>query len=136
MALAILADANIQGQVFRIVQELETGEWAEFWASLGVGFTTFERIGIPTELPDRDLWHLCQRHGYLLITANRNGDGPDSLDVVIRSEGKSDSLPVFTISSVNRLTTSREYAGAVIVTLLEYLLAIDNVRGSGRLYLP
>ena len=136
MALAILADANIQGQVFRIVQEMENGEWSELWASLDIGFTTFARIGIPTELPDQDLWHLCQRDGYLLITANRNGHGPNSLDAVIRSDGQPESLPVFTIGSVDRLMKSRDYAEAVMLKLLDHLQLLDNLRGGGRIYLP
>lgn len=136
MATAILADANIQGQVARLVTELETGEWAQLWAALGVRFTTFRVLGIPTNTPDRDLWRLCQQRTIILITANRNDDGPDSLAATIRDEGTPDSLPVITIGNIDRLMASREYAERAMVKLLDYLLDLDAYRGTGRLYLP
>jgi hypothetical protein len=46
------------------------------------------------------------------------------------------SLPVFTIADLERFATSREYEERVLVTLYDYLLRIDEVRGTGRLFLP
>lgn len=43
---------------------------------------------------------------------------------------------VFTISDINRLRSEHEYAQAVVAKLLEYLFDADNIRGTGRLYLP
>ena len=136
MATAILADANIQGQVARLVTELETGDWSPIWAELGVRFTTFKTLGLPPNTPDCDLWRFCQQRAIVLVTANRNDDGPDSLVATIRTEVAPDSLPVLTIGNINRLMASREYAERVILKLLDYLLDLDAYRGAGRLYLP
>ncbi|HWG45363.1 MAG TPA: hypothetical protein VN688_21550 [Gemmataceae bacterium] len=38
--------------------------------------------------------------------------------------------------AVNRINHSRAYAERVVERLLEYLIDIDNYRGTGRLYLP
>ena len=45
-------------------------------------------------------------------------------------------LPVFTIANIPHLRASRDYANRVIDTLLDSLLRIDTLRGTGRLYLP
>ena len=60
----------------------------------------------------------------------------DSLQAAIRQQNTADSLPVFTIGNLGRLETSRVYADEVVESLYEYLLRIDEVRGTGRLFLP
>jgi hypothetical protein len=45
-------------------------------------------------------------------------------------------LPVFTIADLDKFGTSREYAEQVLLSVYDYLLRIDEVRGSGRLFLP
>ena len=72
----------------------------------------------------------------MLITANRNKDGEDSLEATIASQNQPDSLPVLTVSSADQILTSREYAESVVSRLLEFLLDLENLRGTGRLYLP
>ena len=71
-----------------------------------------------------------------MITGNRNQDGPNSLDATIRTENTLTSLPVLTVSDPLALRNSREYAEQVIERLLDYLMGIDRVLGTGRLYLP
>jgi hypothetical protein len=46
------------------------------------------------------------------------------------------SLPVLTIANAQQVLQSRDYAERVAVRLLDYLLNIDNLRSTGRLYLP
>ena len=82
------------------------------------------------------IWRTCQREQLVLITGNRNDDGPDSLEAVIRDENRPDSLPVFTLANANRILRDRGYAEQVAVRLLDDLMRIDEVRGVGRLYLP
>jgi len=41
-----------------------------------------------------DVWLKCQAEEVLLITANRNDDGPDSLEATIRRHGTPQSLSV------------------------------------------
>ncbi len=136
MATAILADANIQGHVVSLVASIQAGVWRELWESLGVRVLTFGELGLEPAAPDRQVWRSCQANGAVLVTANRNADDPDSLEATIREEAAPTSLPVLTISTANRLLTSREYADWVAVKLLEYLLDLDTYRGTGRLFLP
>jgi len=48
-----------------------------------------------------------------LIAGNRNDDGPDSLEAVIRDENQPDSLPVVTIANPDRMLNDRLYAEEV-----------------------
>ncbi len=133
---AILGDFNIEGQVRLLIAALEAEGWSELWAELGLEVMTFARLGIPGTTPDDELWRLCQREQIVLLTANRNHDGPDSLEAVIRNENRAGSLPVFTLGDADRVAESREYAVRTAVQLLDHLLRIDDLRGTGRLYLP
>ncbi len=72
----------------------------------------------------------------ILITDNRNDESPESLNAAIRTFSTPQSLPVFTIADLDRFGTSRAYEERVVVALYEYLPSIDEVRGSGRLFLP
>jgi hypothetical protein len=60
----------------------------------------------------------------------------DSLEATIQTRNRPGSLPVFTIGSVAHLRASREYADRVIDKLLDSLLRIETLRGTGRLFLP
>ena len=55
---------------------------------------------------------------------------------MIRSENQPDSLPVVTIANSNRVLQDRFYAETVAERLLEKLIAIDDFRGAGRIYVP
>jgi hypothetical protein len=133
---AILGDFNFERHVRLLVALLQAEGWGEFWAELKLEVRTFADLGIHGTTPDDELWRLCQREQIVLITANRNHDGPNSLEAVIRSENRPDSLPVFTVGDGKRVIESREYALRVAEQLLDYLLRIDTLRGTGRLYLP
>jgi hypothetical protein len=45
-------------------------------------------------------------------------------------------LPVFTIADMNEFRTNSSYVERVVEALYDYLMRIDDVRGTGRLYLP
>lgn len=132
----IVADANIEGHVERLVGHILTGDWVEFWNHLGLELEVFGNIGLQDRSPDDAVWRTCQRERLVLITANRNGDGPLSLDAVIRSEGGADSLPVMTVGTPRRLLADAVYREQATAKLIDYLLSIDNYRGTGRLYIP
>jgi hypothetical protein len=57
----------------------------------------FPALGLAFNALDALIWATCQREGLVLITGNRNDDGPDSLEATIRNENQPDSLPVFTM---------------------------------------
>ena len=78
----------------------------------------------------------CQRAQVILLTANRNDEGPDSLAATIQQHNTTHSLPVFTLANDQRVLRDRQYAEAVADRLIEFLFDIDSYRGTGRLYLP
>jgi hypothetical protein len=97
---------------------------------------TFPAVGLSYNSPDTVIWRTCQTEKLVLITGNRNDDGPDSLEAVIRDENQPGSLPVITISKPKRLLQDRVYAERVAERILDYLTRIDEVRGTGRIYAP
>jgi hypothetical protein len=133
---AILSDNNVQGHVAVLYTVFHSEEWHEFWDTLNLPHLTLAGLELDPRTSDADIWQLCQREQYILITGNRNDDGPDSLEATLRTQNRPDCLPVFTIADMRQLLNSRDYAIRVALKLLDYLLDIDKVRGTGRLYLP
>jgi hypothetical protein len=127
---------NIEGHVDRLMDIIQATVWADFWNDLGLGLEVFGSIGMASNTSDTEVWRTCQREQLVLITANRNGNDPDSLEAVIRSEGLPTSLPVLTIGEANNVYQSSQYAERVVARMLEILSEIDRYRGTGRLYLP
>ncbi len=115
---------------------LEGAEWGSIWAELALPILTFPDMGLDREAPDAVIWRLCQARGLILLTGNRNDDGPDSLESTIRNENSLDSLPVLTLADVEAVRRSRAYAERVVEKLVDYLVNVENYRGTGRLYLP
>lgn len=134
--IALVADANIQGQVELLAARMQAEPWREFWEHLQLRCITFADAGLDPADSDAIVWQRCQDLGLLLITDNRNDDGPDSLESTIRKYNAATSLPVFTIGDVRSVSRNAEYANRVIDRLFRYLLELDNIRGTGRLYLP
>jgi hypothetical protein len=132
----ILADWNVGGHALALVRRAQADPWREFADELGLKLFLFRDVGLESTARDVEVWELCQREGFVLVTANRNDDGPDSLEAVIRSRGTPASLPVFTIGNSDRIFQSADYADRVVERMLEFLLDLNAVRGTGRLYLP
>ena len=132
----LVADANIQGQVEYLVQRMQADAWADFWQALGLALYRFEDVGLSASSTDLEIWNVCQAEQLILITDNRNLDSEDSLEATIRRNNTPESLPVFTIADMNEFRTSSSYVERVVEALYDYLLRIDEVRGTGRLYLP
>jgi predicted nuclease of predicted toxin-antitoxin system len=132
----LVADANIQGQVEYLVQRMQADDWANFWQALGLVLHHFEEIGLSASSTDVEVWNVCQAEQLILITDNRNLDSEDSLEATIRRNNTPQSLPVLTIADMNEFRTNRSYVERVVETLYDYVLRIDEVRGSGRLYVP
>jgi hypothetical protein len=132
----ILADNDVQRHVEILIHILENPTWREIWRSTNLSLLSFEDLGLVRNASDAVLWQKCQEQQVILITANRNEDGPDSLQATIRAFNQPDNLPVFTLADPKRIQRNRGYAERVAERLLEYLLEIDEVKGTGRLYLP
>jgi hypothetical protein len=132
----ILADHNVERHVQVMVGLLASPAWSGIWELVGYEVESFDRLGIGDDTVDTELWRLCQEREIVLITANRNAQGPTSLEVAIQTLGTPRSLPVITIGDPDRLLRDREYARRAAAQLLEYLLDIERLRGAGRLYVP
>ncbi len=132
----LLADVNLDGHAEVLDARLGTETWREVRDHLGLAILRFQQAGLPHEAKDDVDWRHCQKHGYYLITANRNSKSDDSLETTIRRENTADSLPVFTLGDANAIYRGTAYLDNVVESLLEYLLDADNIRGTGRLFLP
>jgi hypothetical protein len=136
MVRGILADINIQGQVQLLVRLMRGEPWREFWEDLHLACYTFADLGLARDTPDSVIWRLCQERELLLVTNNRNAEALDSLETTIRQHNLPSSLPVLTVADAEQLRHSREYADRVIEKLLDVLMRVEALRGTGRLYLP
>ncbi len=132
----LLADVNIDGHVAAILRVLNGESLRELWKPVELPLLHFRQLGLSPDVPDDILWNVCQQQGILLITGNRNDDGPDSLEAAIRNYNFRSALPVFTLASPEDVVASRPYAERVASRLLEYIYDLDGVRGTGRLFLP
>jgi hypothetical protein len=132
----ILGDANIQGHLDVLRFIWESAAWQEVWHSLALTINTFTELGLSVDDSDAVIWDYCQQRALALLTANRNEDGPDSLEATIRDRNTPTSLPVFTLADADRVYQSKLYAERVAVKLLEYFQDIDLLRGTGRMYVP
>lgn len=125
-----------EGQIQVLLRLLTSTEWSAIWSDLAVRVESFASLGVPTDISDADLWQLCQTQQIMLITGNRNEEGPTFLEATIQASNMPPRLPVLTISEPQRLLSSRAYAHRVVERLIEYLIDVENLRGTGRLYLP
>src|SRR5690349_18915437 len=94
--ITLLADANINGHVARLGFLMRSPYWRDVWDGLQIRVAAFGDVGLDPADTDAVVWDCCQNQGLILITSNRNEDGPDSLETTIRTRSTATSLPVFT----------------------------------------
>lgn len=136
MAIRLLADNNVVGQVEFLAGAMQAPEWADFWTAYGLSLVYFRDVGLTPISTDREIWQSCQAQRLLLITDNRNHQDSDSLEATIRELGGPDCLPVFTISDIDTFQANQSYAKRVVEKLYEYIVDLEQLLGTGRLYLP
>ena len=133
----ILLDVNVGGKFTRLVQRnFGGGLWLGLWQDLALAVLTLPALDLPDDSSDELVWKTCQAEGLALLTCNRNHDGSDSLEATIRRHNRSHSLPVFTISDPHRFGDDSAYDDRLTRDLVAYLLDIESMRGTGRLYVP
>jgi hypothetical protein len=108
----------------------------DVWEILHLAPLSLADLGLQPDASDRDVWAACQREHVILLTANRNDDGPESLEATLQQHNTPASLPVFTLANEQRVLRDQLYAEAVADRLLDFLFDIDSYRGTGRLDLP
>ena len=132
----ILADANCAGHLALLLRLFHEGWRRDVWEALHLTPVSFADLELQADASDRDVWETCQRAHVVLLTANRNDEGPESLEATIQHHNTTESLPVFTLANDQRVLRDRSYAEAVADRLLEFLFDVDRYRGTGRLYVP
>ena len=60
----------------------------------------------------------------------------DNLDETIQNENQPDGLPVTTLANPQRIMRGHLYAEVAAERRLERLVAIDDFRGAGRVFVP
>jgi predicted nuclease of predicted toxin-antitoxin system len=132
----VLLDEHLDG-FLRYLESLTFNDtWREIAEAIELRFVRLRDVGIASATSDQGIWRFCQANGYYLLTDNRAENTADALGAVILTEGTPSSLPVFTIGDMDRFRLERSYGESLTERLLEYLLDPENVRGTGRLYLP
>ena len=134
--LTILVDENIDGYAAYLSRLVSLSEMSDICSLLGIVFVRFDEVGLAKGTPDDGVWEFCQQERFWLITDNRNQESPDSLESMIRTRNLPTSLPIFTISDIERFRSEKDYAEAVVAKLVEYLFDAEDFLGTGRLFLP
>jgi len=132
----ILADANCEGHLALLLRLFHQRWRQEVWEFLSLVQVSFADLRLLPDASDREVWEVCQREHVVLVTANRNDAGPESLEATLQHQNTPQSLPVFTLANDQRVLRDRQYAGTVADRLIEALFDIDSYRGTGRIYLP
>ena len=96
---------------------------------------SFADLGLPPDASDREVCEVCQHEQVVLVTANRNDAGPESLEATIQHQNTPQCLPVFTLANDQRVLRNRQYADTVADRLIEALFDIDSYHGIGGIYL-
>lgn len=127
-----LIDYNLRGQATLLWGTIAAEGWLEL---LPIRFVGFEEVGLLENSNDRLVWQIAQANQMIILTANRNMKGDDSLEQVIREDNTLTSFPVVTIGNKERLD-EQSYRGRCASRLVEIMFDLDNYLGVGRIYIP
>ncbi len=127
-----LVDYNLDGYAVVFTGILAKYGWLDL---LSIRFITFKEIDLKMDASDRLVWNYAQSNKMLILTANRNMKGDDSLEQIIREENTESSFPVITIGDFKRLD-EYNYREQCVERLIEIVLDIDLYLGCGRLFIP
>lgn len=132
----LLADENVEGHLAQLVALVRAAGLLETLP--GVAFASFADVGLTAGTPDRDVWAFCQRERWVLLTANRNNDGPDSLNAAMAAGWTPDDLPVLTFANAGRFRAGGDYADFVARETADVLfgLTAGEYRDQPRVHLP
>lgn len=125
-----LIDYNLRGQAALLWGTLASEGWLEL---MSIRFIGFEEVGLLENSSDRLVWQIAQAKQMVILTANRNMKGDDSLEQVIREDNTLQLFPVVTIGNKERLD-EQGYREQCASRLVEILLDIDNYMSGSGLY--
>jgi predicted nuclease of predicted toxin-antitoxin system len=129
-----LLDHNL-GNRHRIFlsSSLQQDGWLDL---IDVPILTFAEVGLSINTSDREIWRYVQNQQLILLTANRNNDGADSLEHTIQDENFPTSLPVLTIGDADRIMIDNAYCKKCAERIADIFMNIENYLGVGRVYIP
>ncbi len=130
--MKVLLDHHMKKQGILLWSIMENEGWVKL---IEIPMLTFADVGMSVNAPDREVWRFAQEHQLILLTANRNDEGKDSLEQTIREENTSISLPILTISTLDRMR-ERAYREQCAEKIVDVFLNIENYLGVGRIYIP
>ena len=130
--MIILVDYNLNRQALLLSGSLASGGWLDL---VPIRLVTFAEIGLPADSNDRIVWQFAQDNQMLLLTANRNAKGRDSLERVMREENTPTSFPIVTIGAPERVSES-DYRESCVERLVEIAIDLQDYLGVGRLFIP
>lgn len=130
--MTFLVDYNLDGYALIFLGILTKLGWFDV---LSIQFVTFRDVGLPEDSSDRIVWRYAQENQMLILTANRNMKGEDSLEQVMREENTENSFPVVTIGNLDRFSEP-DYRERCVERLIEIAVYIDQYKGVGRLFIP
>jgi hypothetical protein len=130
--MKVLLDHHMKKQGVLLWATMDSEGWLKL---LDIPMLTFDDVGLSIDSSDRDIWRLAQERQLILLTGNRNKDGKDSLEQTIQDENAPTSLPVVTVSIVERLE-DRIYRERCAERLAEIIFDIEDYLGAGRIYIP
>jgi hypothetical protein len=136
MMPGLMAENDVPGQFHLLISYLQGKAWADIWKSLGFTIHTFDELGLSPKEKDVVVWQVCQQHDIVLITGNRNREGPDSLEAAIHERNTIEGLPVITLADTDRIVKDKTYAKQTATRLIEVLFDLESYRGAGRIYVP
>lgn len=128
-----LVDHNLERYAAILLGKIATDGWLDL---IPVRFITFKEIELSTDSSDRVVWQVAQDNQLLLLTANRNMKGEDSLEQVLREDNSPNSFPIVTIGSLDRFRNESSYRSQCADRIIEILLNIENYIGVGRIFIP
>ena len=131
--MIFLIDHNLKGHALIFFGAIASQGWLDI---IPIQFVTFDEMNLSIDSDDRKVWRFAQENQMILLTANRSMKGKDSLEQVMREENTSESFPIITVSSADRLLNDSEYRNRCVEGLVEIVLDIETYRGARRIFIP
>jgi hypothetical protein len=128
-----LIDYNLQKYAAILLGRIANDGWLDL---LPIRFIFFNDIDLPTDSDDRVVWTFSQENQMILLTANRNMKGEDSLEQVLREGNTVDSWPVVTIGNLDRFSKDPSYRSQCADRIVDVVLNIEDYMGAGRIFIP
>lgn len=126
--MKVLFDHHMKKQEILLWVTMRSEGWLKL---LDIPMQTFEDVDLPIDSSDREVWRFAQKNDLILLTANRNSEGEET----IRDENKPTSLPVVTVGMIDRMEES-SYREKCAERLVDIVLDIESYLGVGRIYIP